>query len=137
MGRRVATLRPSEPDFPSGASPWWGKPLARFLLWARGMANSSRFEDALALIHRNGATWKLHAELDPTALSELVAATAALMRVPPDVALRIIESELGLRPLSHRNEHSDRATRRELPRVPGPYEALPDARARWRESRNR
>ncbi len=70
----------------------------------------ARLDEALRLIHRDGSKWRMLAEIDPLALSPLVSATATLLGVPSDVAMRIIESELGLRPLARREPVDPRDT---------------------------
>lgn len=57
------------------------------------------FEQALDVLHRNRASLRLAAEVDPTALRTVASEIAAQTGLPTEVALRVVEDELGVRPL--------------------------------------
>lgn len=79
------------------------------------MTNASPVIDVLHMLHRDRATWRFRAELDPSALCEIIGVMAQELKVSRDVALRIIESELEVRPLPSRGASPQGITRQELP----------------------
>lgn len=94
--------------------------MARLLLWwVFVMTDHNPVKDALHVLHRDRAAWRLRAELDPLALRGLVEGIAAQIGVPHDVAMRVVESELEVRPLPSSGRVDRAATRRDLPRVTG------------------
>lgn len=63
------------------------------------MVSKQAFEQALDLLHRNRAALQLTAEVDPAALREVANDIAARTGLPSEVALRVVEDELGVKPL--------------------------------------
>jgi hypothetical protein len=63
------------------------------------MVSKQAFEQALDVLHRNRATLALKAEVDPVALREVADDIAAQTGLPSEVALRVVEDELGVKPL--------------------------------------
>ncbi len=92
----------------------WQTVLARMLLKGRDVDGRQALEDALDEIYRDGAGWRLRAELDPPALVQLASSTARRVGVSCEVALRVIESELGLPPTIRRRVPERAPTRRDL-----------------------
>jgi hypothetical protein len=64
------------------------------------MVSKQAFEEALVLLHRNRAALQLTAEVDPAALREVADDIAAQTGLPSEVALRVVEDELGVKPLA-------------------------------------
>lgn len=85
------------------------------------MTETNSVRTVLDMLYRDRSTWRLRAEIDPLALSQLGAVVAQRLGLPRDVALRVIESELEVRPLPSKRICRHRATRRELPRVSGSW----------------
>jgi hypothetical protein len=63
------------------------------------MVSKQAFEEALDVLHRNRASLQLTAEVDPAALREVANDIAAQTGLPSEVALRVVEDELGVKPL--------------------------------------
>ena len=63
------------------------------------MVSKQAFEQALDVLHRNRASLQLQAEVDPTALRSVATEIAEQTGLTADVALRVVEDELGVRPL--------------------------------------
>lgn len=63
------------------------------------MVSKQAFEQALEALHRHRASLQLAAEIDPAALREVAEDIAAQTGLPSEVALRVVEDELGVRPL--------------------------------------
>lgn len=89
------------------------------------MTEANPVRDVLQMLHRDRATWRLRAELDPCALSGLIEEMAQALGIPRDVALRVIESELEVRPLPPGGVSRHATTESDLPPIPGPAELLP------------
>ena len=63
------------------------------------MVSKQAFEQALEALHRHRASLQLAAEVDPAALREVAENIAAQTGLPSEVALRVVEDQLGVRPL--------------------------------------
>lgn len=63
------------------------------------MVSKQAFEQALDVLHRNRATLQLTAEVDPVALREVANDIAEQTGLSTEVALRVVEDELGVKPL--------------------------------------
>jgi len=63
------------------------------------MVSKQAFEQALEVLHRHRASLQLAAEVDPAALREVANEIAEQTGLPSEVALRVVEDELGVRPL--------------------------------------
>ncbi|MEM9456704.1 MAG: hypothetical protein AAGF11_21180 [Myxococcota bacterium] len=86
------------------------------------MTEANSVRTVLDMLYRDRSTWRLRAEIDPSALSRLGTVVAKQLGLPRDVALRVIENELEVRPLPSKRICRHRAvTRRDLPRVGGPW----------------
>jgi len=66
------------------------------------MVSKQAFEQALDVLRRNRASLLLEAEVDPRSLVEVANDIAAQTGLTTEVALRVVEDELGVRPLSPR-----------------------------------
>lgn len=62
------------------------------------MVSKQAFEQALDLLHRHRASLQLTAEVDPTALVEVARDIAEQTGLSREVALRVVEDELGVKP---------------------------------------
>jgi hypothetical protein len=63
------------------------------------MVSKQAFEQALVVLHRNRASLQLTAEVDPAALRKLATEIADQTGLTAEVALRVVEDELGVKPL--------------------------------------
>lgn len=63
------------------------------------MVSKQAFEQALDVLHRNRASLQLTAEVDPVALREVAIEIAEQTGLATEVALRVVEDELGVKPL--------------------------------------
>ena len=63
------------------------------------MVSKQAFELALDVLHRNRASLQLTAEVDPVALREVAIEIAEQTGLATEVALRVVEDELGVKPL--------------------------------------
>jgi hypothetical protein len=63
------------------------------------MISKQVFEQALDVLHRNRASLQLTAEVDPAALRQVADEIAAQTGLSTEVALRVVEDELGVKPL--------------------------------------
>lgn len=63
------------------------------------MVSKQAFEQALDVLHRNRASLQLTAEVDPVALREVATEIAEQTGLAIEVALRVVEDELGVKPL--------------------------------------
>lgn len=63
------------------------------------MVSKQAFEQALDVLHRNRASLQLTAEVDPVALREVASDIAEQTGLSAEVALRVVEDELGVKPL--------------------------------------
>jgi hypothetical protein len=63
------------------------------------MISKQAFEQALEVLHRHRASLQLAAEVDPAALREVANEIAEQTGLSAEVALRVVEDELGVRPL--------------------------------------
>lgn len=68
---------------------------------------------AIQMLHRDRALWQFRAQLDPVALPEMIAMVVAQTGLPPEMAQRVIESELDLRRSTPSDARSRRPTRRD------------------------
>ncbi len=68
---------------------------------------------AIQMLQRDRALWQFRAQLDPAALPEMIAMVVARTGLPPEIAQRVIESELDLRPPVSSEGRSRRPTRRD------------------------
>lgn len=66
------------------------------------MVSKQAFEQALDLLRRNRASLLLDAEVDPRSLVEVANDIAAQTGLSDEVALRVVEDELGVKPLRPR-----------------------------------
>lgn len=66
------------------------------------MVSKEAFEQALDILRRNRASLLLDAEVDPRSLVEVAEELAAQTGLATEVALRVLEDELGVRPLPAR-----------------------------------
>jgi hypothetical protein len=63
------------------------------------MVSKQAFEQALVVLHRNRASLQLTAEVDPAALRKVATEIADQTGLTAEVALRVVEDELGVKPL--------------------------------------
>lgn len=63
------------------------------------MVSKQAFEQALVVLHRNRASLQLTAEVDPAALRKVAIEIADQTGLSAEVALRVVEDELGVKPL--------------------------------------
>lgn len=63
------------------------------------MVSKQAFEQALDVLHRNRASLQLTAEVDPVALRKVAIEIAEQTGLAIEVALRVVEDELGVKPL--------------------------------------
>lgn len=63
------------------------------------MVSKQAFEQALDVLHRNRASLQLTAEVDPVALRKVAIEIAEQTGLSTEVALRVVEDELGVKPL--------------------------------------
>lgn len=63
------------------------------------MVSKQAFEQALEVLHRNRASLQLTAEVDPVALRNVAIEIAEQTGLTTEVALRVVEDELGVKPL--------------------------------------
>jgi len=63
------------------------------------MVSKQAFEQALDVLHRNRASLQLTAEVDPAALRAVANDIAEQTGLSVEVALRVVEDELGVKPL--------------------------------------
>lgn len=63
------------------------------------MVSKQAFEQALEVLHRNRASLQLTAEVDPVALRNVAIEIAEQTGLSTEVALRVVEDELGVKPL--------------------------------------
>ena len=63
------------------------------------MVSKQAFEQALDVLHRNRASLQLTAEVDPSALRNVANQIAEETGLSAEVALRVVEDELGVKPL--------------------------------------
>lgn len=80
------------------------------------MTGPERVRNTLHSLHLERSSWRMQAELDPSALRGLVEDVAVELGVSPAVARRVVESELGIAPLQPAVK-SHRATRQEFPLI--------------------
>ena len=74
------------------------------------MANKEELEQALDHVRSNAATLRLDAELDPRSLRAVADDLADRTGLDPEVALRVVENELGVRPLPSASTLTKRTT---------------------------
>ncbi|MCX4245413.1 hypothetical protein [Paraliomyxa miuraensis] len=67
------------------------------------MVSKQAFEDAIDLLRRNRASLLLDAEVDPRSLVAVADDIAAQTGLTREVALRVVEDELGVKPLAPRS----------------------------------
>lgn len=67
------------------------------------MVSKQAFEQALDLLRRNRAMLMLEAEVDPRSLVAVANDIAGQTGLTTEVALRVIEDELGVKPLARRS----------------------------------
>ncbi len=63
------------------------------------MESKQQLAQAMQILRRYRSSLRLDAEVDPKALVEVADDVAELTGLPRDVALRVVEDELGVRPL--------------------------------------
>lgn len=68
-------------------------------------------------LRRDRTGWQLRAELDPSCLGQLASETAEL-GMPRDLALRVIENELDIKPLRTRSTGQGTRSTVEFARLP-------------------
>ncbi len=92
------------------------------------MVSKQAFEEALDLLHRHRGALQLTAEVDPTALRELAHDIAEQTGLADEVALRVIEDELGVKPLVPPEPLRKGVTMLDMPRYqePGPEASSTD-----------
>jgi hypothetical protein len=83
------------------------------------VAQQNGLERLIGDLRRHRTEWQLRAELDPTSVVGLASEAALLLGMPRELALRVIEDELGCSPLLDRREFRNRPTDHELPIVDG------------------
>ncbi|MEX1366572.1 MAG: hypothetical protein AB1Z98_25835 [Nannocystaceae bacterium] len=74
------------------------------------MDAKQRIEQAIDELRVHAGALRLHAELDPAALRQFAGDFARRAGLDPDVALRVVEDELGVRPLPSRAVVAKRRT---------------------------
>lgn len=87
------------------------------------MVSKQAFEQALEVLHRNRASLQLTAEVDPVALRNVAIEIAEQTGLSTEVALRVVEDELGVKPLPAmpiRKGVTVLDMPRFLPRIPAP-----------------
>lgn len=79
------------------------------------MANKQELERAIEDLRLNAATLRLDAELDPSSLKKVAGELADRTGLALDVAMRVVEDELGVRPLQSKTSLTKRATIMDIP----------------------
>ncbi len=79
------------------------------------MRNKDDLVAVLDDLRLNRISLRLAAEVDPASLKSVAAEVAARTGLAQDVALRVIEDELGVRPLASQTRRSKGTTESEIP----------------------